>query len=115
MSTYTSEHLNADARAYVDLDDRIKDLQAQQASIKGRMRDNLDLGKHDTDAGVTVTISAPSRRFNPVRAAELLTEEQREVCRADGFDPKKLKAQLPPVLMETCMEAGTGDPVVRIS
>jgi hypothetical protein len=112
--TYTPDDLNADVKTYLDLDDKVKDLQARQADIKARMRDNLAIGKHETDLGVHVTVSAPSRRFNLARAVDLLQPELREQCKADGYDASKVKRFLPPALLDVAMDAGTGDPVVRI-
>lgn len=100
---------------------RITELQEQAELIdieirkaKADLAANLDLGTHKV-GDVKVTVSAPSRRFNVERAAAMLSDEQKAVCIVTALDSKKVKEQLPPVLLEQCMDPGTGNPIVRIS
>lgn len=103
--------LDTDVSTYLDLTERIEQLEADRADVKARLA-KLDVGSYPTASGVTVTVSLPSRRFNLGRAWTLLTEEQHSLCASP--DPKKVKAQLPEVLLDECMDAGTGAKVVRI-
>jgi len=110
----TDTNLDALVARYLELADTIEQLATEQAAIKEQLR-GLDVGKHVTSYGIAVTVSAPSRRFNPSAAKELLAPEVLELCKSDGYDAKKLKSFLSPVLLEQCMDAGSGDPVVRIA
>lgn len=114
-TTYDTTALERDVATYLDLDERIKDLQAQQGDIRARLRKNLPVGKHATGLGVVVTVSPPSRRFNLVKAVELLPEELREECRADGYEAGKVKRFLSPALLDIAMEPGAGEAQVRIA
>lgn len=96
---------------YLDLAERIEDLTRQQAHVKAQLRD-LGVGEHQTSSGITVTVSAPSRRFNRSTALSLLTEEQKALCK--DYSDALIKKQLPPVLLDQCMDEGTSDPIVRI-
>lgn len=107
----TTTDLDRDAALYLDLAERIEHLTAQRDAIKARLA-GLDPGSYPTQAGVTVTVSPPSRRFNIERAWMMLTAEQRNLCSSP--DAKKVKAQLSEVLVDTCMDEGTGAKVVRI-
>lgn len=101
------------AAAWLDITDQIDALTAQRDVVKAQLRD-LGLGEHVAANGTVVTVTAPSRRFNARTAQALLPAEVLELCRADGYDAKKLKEYLSPVLLERCMDAGTGDPIVRV-
>lgn len=104
--------LDDQVRHYLELADQIERLQTQAASIKVRIRTELGLGNHKTSYGVSVSVASPSRTFNAARAWDLLTEEQKALCVSP--DSKKVRKQLPEVLLETCMDEGTGDPRVTI-
>lgn len=103
--------IEVEVRAYVDLTEKIEELNSERANIIARLR-ALEPGKHGTSFGVTVSVSEPSRRFNTTKAWAMLTPEQQAVCTSP--DAKKIKDQLPPVIVDTLMEAGTGDRVVKV-
>lgn len=96
---------------YLDLKDEAEQIAGQMDTIKDQLR-ALGVGRHETNAGVTVTVQAPARRFNLDRAWALLTPEQQAVCVAPAA--AKVKAQLAPVVAETCYDAGTGAPTVKV-
>ncbi len=97
----------------VDLSDQIAHLTERLAARKRELGDAVGIGSHKI-AGVDVSVREPNRRFNAARAAELLAPEVLELCRNEGYDPKKLRGFLAPVLLEQCMDAGTGAPVVSV-
>jgi hypothetical protein len=119
MSTdpdYDSAALNADVKMYVELDERIKDLQAQQGDIKARLRASLPVGKHETDVGLRVTIS-PNRRFNEALAADVLGSIDPELlaaCTVQKVDSATTKKLVGDDVYSACMK-DVGDPVVRIT
>lgn len=106
----TTTDLDADVRAYLDLTERIEELTAERENIKARLR-QAGPGTHPTSFGVTVSVSTP-RAFNLERAWEILTPEQQALCSSP--DAKKVKAQLPGVLVESFMVEGAGEPRVTI-
>lgn len=111
-TTYTPEALDADVKRYLELDERRKDIEAEQAVIKARIR-GLGVGHHDAPCGVGVNIS-PNRRFDPKQAEQVLPPELLALCRATVVDSRKAKSALPPALYDTCMRE-VGDPRVVIS
>lgn len=111
MTTTPVLDLDAEVRSYLELTDQIEQLTIQRAGILARIA-QLQVGQHQTSYGVGVTISAPARKFNLSRAWEALTPEQRDLCASP--DAKKVKAQLPGVLVEAFMEPGTGAPKVSV-
>lgn len=104
--------VDAEVRAYVDLTEKIEQLNAERAAITARLRAALSTGKHDTTFGVSVSVATPSRSFNLERAWTMLTPAQQALCTSP--DAKKVKAQLPPVLAEQCMDESNGDARVTI-
>lgn len=98
---------------YVDLSDHIDHLIAARNEIIDQLRD-LGPGKHPTGSGLVVTVSPPSRRFNAARAEQMLSPQQLELCHHDGYDAKKIKQFLPPVLLDQCMDPGTGSAMVKV-
>lgn len=103
--------LDAEVQRYTELSEAIEQLNSERAQILVRLR-SLTPAKYTTTYGVGVTVSAPARSFNLERAWATLTPEQQAVCVSP--DPKKVKAQLPGVLVEAFMEEGTGDPKVAV-
>lgn len=97
---------------YLDLQDQAARLADRLAGIKAQIGDQVGVDNSLDVNGVQVSVRAPSRSFNLARAVELLTEEQKQLCQS--LDAKKVKAQLPPVLTEQCMDPGRGNPVVTI-
>lgn len=97
--------LDDDVNAYLDLTERIEQLTSQRDTIKARLAQRGP-GDHKTTGGAVVSVTEPNRRFNLERALTMLNDDQRALCMSP--DPKKVKAQLPPVLAEDCMEPGTG-------
>lgn len=96
---------------YLDLKDRAEQIAEQMEAIKECFR-VLGAGQHATTSGITITVQAPSRRFNLDRAWSLLTPEQQALCVAPAA--AKVKAQLAPVLAEQCYDAGTGQAIVKV-
>lgn len=105
-------HLDTLVTRYLDLTEQIEQLTAARDNVKAAMRD-LGPGEHVAESGNKVTVTAPSRRFNVDRAWTLLSPEQQALCVAP--DARKIKAQLPQVLVEECMDAGKGDLQVRVA
>lgn len=111
--TYTQDDFDADAQRYMELDEFLSEVQGEMAAIKTRFR-ALGEGSHKAPCGVAVSVTPPNRSFNLSKAVELLNDEQRELCKADGFDAKKVKNFLPPALLELVMEPGSGDARVSV-
>lgn len=112
MTTYDTDAFDADARRYLELDELAASITEEQAAIKARFR-TLGEGAHKAPCGVAVQVTQPNRSFDINKAVDLLNDEQRELCKATGYDARKVKSMLPPVLVEVCMKAGTGD--MRVS
>jgi hypothetical protein len=111
--TYTTEEFDADAQRYMELAEFVAEVNDEMAAIKARFR-TLGDGAHKAPSGVAVTVTPPNRSFNLDKAVGLLNDEQRALCKADGYDPKKVKGMLPPVVLDVCMEPGTGDARVSV-
>lgn len=111
--TATKQQIDVDAevREYLDLNDQIDALSTRKAEILNRLR-TLGTGQHTTSFGIGVTVSAPPRSFNVAKAFQALTPEQQALCMSP--DGKKVRGQLPPVVAESFMEDGTGDPRVTV-
>lgn len=109
--TDTKIDLDAEVREYLELTDRIEQLTRERDDVKARIR-KAGPGKYETSFGVGVTVTPPPRTFNGTKAWSMLTPEQQALCVSP--DPKKVKAQLPAVLVEECMEEGTGEPRVLV-
>lgn len=103
--------LDYDVAAYLDLTEQMEDLENQRATIRARLA-TRGVGTHTTTSGITVAVTAPSRRFNLERAWTMLTDDQKDVCTSP--DAGKVKKQLSQVLVDTCMEPGTGNPRVSV-
>lgn len=110
--TYTAEALDADVKRYLELDERRKEIEMEQAAIKTRIR-GLGLGHHDAPCGVGISIS-PNRRFDPKLAEQVLPPVMLELCRVEVVDAKKAKANLPPTAYEACMKTA-GEPRVSLA
>lgn len=113
MPEYTPEQFDDDTRRYLDLAEVIEVATSEMSAIKARLR-VLGTGAHESPSGVQVTVTAPNRSFSLTKAVALLNEEQLLLCKADGYDGKKVKSLLPPVLLDLCMEAGSGDARVSV-
>lgn len=98
----------------VEVLERIEQLTERATHLKARLAEDIGVGNETTVGDLTIAVRGPSRRFNVDKAAALLTEEQRQVCTVTSLDPKKVKAQLPPVLLDEAMEPGTGKPIVTV-
>lgn len=103
--------LDNDVKRYLELDALKADVEIEQATIKGRLRD-LGSGVHHAPCGVNVSVT-PNRRFNADRAAELVPGPLLEQIQSVVVDSKKAKAILPPAAYDACM-AEVGDPRVVI-
>lgn len=110
-SPQTLRSLDDDVAVVLDLQEQIEDLNSQLVAAKGRIADR-GVGKHTTTSGVTATVTEPPRSFDLEKAWSLLTPEQQAVCQSP--DSKKIREQLPPILAEQCMAAGTGKPRVTL-
>lgn len=113
MTEYDTVAFDNDARRYLELDELLSSVQEEMSAIKARFR-TLGEGAHKAPCGVAVQVSPPNRSFNLTKAVGLLNDEQRELCKADGYDPKKVKGMLPPVVLEICMDPGKGDARVSV-
>jgi hypothetical protein len=111
--TYTPEEFDADTQRYMELTEFVAEINDELSAIKARFR-TLGEGAHKAASGVAVTVTPPNRSFNLTKAVALLNEEQRALCKADGYDPKKVKGMLPPVVLEVCMDPGSGDARVSV-
>jgi hypothetical protein len=96
---------------YLEIQDQISGLNGQAAHIKAQLA-GLGIGEHATTSGVSVKVREPNRSFNLDRAWTMLTPDQQKVCLSP--DGKKVRSQLPEVLLEQCMDAGKGQPVVTV-
>lgn len=103
--------IDDDVLAVLELQEQIENLQGQLVVAKGRIADRGP-GKYTTAAGIVASVTEPPRSFDLEKAWSLLTDEQRAVCQSP--DGKKIREQLPPVLAEQCMAAGSGKPRVTI-
>ena len=112
MNAYPPEAFDADARRYLELDELLESVKDEMSAIKARLR-ALGEGAHEAPCGVHISVSKPNRSFSLPKAVALLNEEQLQLCKADGYDAKKVKNMLPPVLLEMCMDDGAGD--LRVS
>lgn len=110
---YTVDEFDADAQRYLELAEFVAEVNDEMTAIKRRFRDLGD-GAHKAPCGVAVTVTPPNRSFNLTKAVALLNDHQRELCKTDGYDPKKVKGMLPPVVLEVCMDPGTGDARVSV-
>lgn len=110
-NAYTPEALDHDVKRLQELKNIRDDIEAEQSQILDRIR-ALELGQHTTLSGASFTISPPNRRFNIEKAVQLLPDETLAQCRAEGFDPAKVKRFLSPELLDMCMDEGRGEPRV---
>ncbi len=104
--------LQAEVELYLHLADQISAMTEQQKEIKARIAATVPVGEKVAVGDVKVSVAPPSRRFNADRAFTMLTPEQQALCL--GPVPVKIKANLPPVLLDACMDPGAGDPIVTI-
>lgn len=105
--------LDYDVAAYLELTEKVEELNSQREAIKARLAQR-GLGEHVTTTGTVVAVTPPNRSFDLDRAVGFLTDQQREVCRVDGFDAKKVKTQLAEVVLDQCWNEGKGAPRVTI-
>ena len=97
---------------YLELTEQIEHAEARRKQLRAAFAD-LGVGDHATSNGaVTVQVQAPPRRFNLDRAWSMLSTEQQALAIAP--DPSKVRSQLSSVLLEQCMDAGTGAPRVVV-
>lgn len=96
---------------YLDIKDKITQLTSQADTIKAQLR-GLGVGEHATTSGIKVVVREPNRYLNVERAWAMLTPDQQALCMSP--DPRKVRSQLPSVLLEQCMDAGKGDPIVTV-
>ena len=115
MTAITTE-LDLDTRQIVtrlvDLQERIADLTGQAEALKAELRTSLSTGDYTIDNRPIIRI-APTRRFDPLKAIELVPAELRPLCEKTEYDPAKIREYLAPALVESCMRE-TGKPQVRV-
>lgn len=80
----------------------IAELTSIADDLKQLLRSRLHAGTYTMNGDDVIAIR-PNRRFNIDAGVALLPEQLREACRADGYDPKKVKEYLAPALLEQCM------------
>lgn len=100
---------------YGELERRRQSIVHEQDFIKGQLRKELDLGKHELGTGV-VTVS-PNRRFDPTLAREVLTRLNPaliDACSTTTLNAAAAKKVLPPAVYEQCMKE-SADPKVAIA
>lgn len=112
--SYTPEEFDFDAQRYMELSEFLAEANDELTAIKARFR-ALGDGAHKAPCGVAVEVKPPNRTFNLDKAVALLNDQQKIASVADtAYDPKKVKAQLPPVLLELCMDPGSGEARVSV-
>lgn len=99
---------------YLDVQEQIVQLNDRASNIKAQLVDLVGVGSEAQVGEVKVSVREPSRRFNLDKAVGMLTPEQVELATVAKPDPGKVKQFLPPVLLDQCMDAGTGAPVVTV-
>jgi hypothetical protein len=87
--------------ALADVNARIADLTAQAESLKAELR-NLPADDYSIDGRPALRIT-PNRRFDAVKALELVPEPLRPNCYSQVVDPAKVKEYLAPALVELAM------------
>lgn len=98
-----------------DLEARRVELVEAQEQIKHQLREHLDVGRHETDAG-TVTLSV-NRRFDPTLAATVLEKINPDLvaaCSVTKVDSSATKRLVGGDVYERCM-AEVGAARVSIS
>lgn len=94
--------------------ERARIVEAQER-IKAALVDELGVGRHDAGASV-VTVSPPTRRFDPELARRVLDPQQLTMCSTVVVDAARARAVLPPDVYASCQQAKPGAaPVVRIA
>lgn len=112
MTAQPIRNLDDDVNDYLNLTEQLVSLTAQRDAIKARLA-SRGPGEHTTTNGqITVSVTAPPRKFNLTKAWSMLTEDQKDVCTSP--DAAKVKKQLPGILVDDCMDEGTGAPRVSI-
>lgn len=107
-----TDQVTALTRDYRQLDLQKVMIEEQQAGIRTRIRDLLDVGDRVDVDGRTVSVTA-NRRFDPKLAEKELPTELLAMCKVEKVDAALAKRVLPPALFETFM-AEVGAPVVRL-
>lgn len=97
-----------------DLTDAKTTIDAEIDELKTRLRKAADVGHRVIFQGESLYTLQANRRFDVNLALELLAPSQITACQVVTVDPKKVKAQLPPVLLEQCM-VEQGDPKVVLA
>lgn len=100
---------------YAELERRRHSIVEEQDFIKGQLRKEFEVGKHELATG-TVTLS-PNRRFDPKVAEQVLTQINPaliQACSVTKLDAAAAKKVLPPAVYESCMKESP-DPKVVIA
>lgn len=87
-------------------------VEAEQKFLRARLAVLLPLGTSKV-GGRSVSIRE-NRRFDVARAAEVLTESEREMCSVPTISRKLCQENLAPARYAECQTV-SGDPVVRVS
>lgn len=101
-------------RTYVDLTDKIDQLNQARDNIRTELR-TLGAGRHHSDTlNMTVTVSKPAARFDPDKFTTVVTDpELAAACTERSISSKKAKEILPPAVYALCCTEG-GEPRVTI-
>ena len=102
--------LDALVSDYTNTAAAISDLQDHLDQVKEQLR-YLGEGKHESTSGITVTVSAPVKRFDPKAAQQALPAEVLTQCQ--DFSASKAKRVLAPALYESFCVA-SGDPRIAV-
>lgn len=112
MSTASQPSVQDMVNELVDLNDRIVTLEERRSQIKASLA-TLPPSTYVQPSGVQLIVKAPSRRFDSERAYAAMSPEAQALC--VGPIPAKVKAQIPPALLDQFMVAGNGSNTVTLS
>jgi hypothetical protein len=96
----------------VDLNDQVAALDERRATIKAQLA-QLPPDTYVQPSGVKLIVKAPARRFDADRAYAAMSPEAQALC--TGPIPAKVKAHIPPALLDQFMVAGNGSNTVTLS
>jgi hypothetical protein len=107
VAAYANKKLLDDiVNDYLDTAAALEKYEARKKQIAEEIASILGPGKrHEVAPGVGVTVSAPMRRWDPVKARAVLTQEQYASICIQVPDRKQAEALLPGALVEQCLTA----------
>jgi len=107
------DQVGALVRAWRSIEARRLELVDEQVEVKAKIRKLLAPGDKVYVDGKPVSCQA-NRRFDVERGAALLDPAVREICKAEGYDPRKVKHHLSAALLDACM-VEQGEPKVVLA